>query len=65
MGPSEVVCMKMTMQQFAHLRDQLALSCLRKREPHGWGKIHWVPPRGLDDPVTASVYQAAPAGWSR
>jgi len=43
MSPSDVLRVKMTVQQFAQLRDQLALGLVRKREPHGWGKIHWVP----------------------
>src|SRR6266446_9760439 len=65
MSPSDVLGVEMTMQQFAQLCDQVALGFLRKREPHGWGKIHRLPPRGPDDPVTASVYQAAHERLSR
>ena len=55
----------MTMQQFAQLCDQVALGLVRKREPHGRGKIHQLPPGGPDDLVAASVYQVAHEHWPR
>lgn len=65
MSPSQVLRVQMTVKQVAQLRDQLALGFVRKREPQGRGKIHQVPPRGADGSVSASVYQAGPAGWAR
>ena len=53
------------MEQLAQVRDQVAPGFLGKRVPHGWRKIHWSPPLGQDDPVTASVYQAAHEHWPR
>jgi hypothetical protein len=38
MSSSDALRVKMTMQQFAQLRDQLVLGLLRKREPHGGGR---------------------------
>jgi hypothetical protein len=63
MSSSDALGVKMTMHEFAQLLDQVALGRLGKREPHGWGKIHFLPPRGADDPVAASVYQAANGRW--
>jgi hypothetical protein len=65
MSSSDALSVQMTMQQFAQLCDQVALGLVRKCEPHGWGKIHQLPPLGPDDPVVASVYQAAHEHLSR
>jgi hypothetical protein len=63
MSSSDALGVKMTMQQFAQLCDQLALGFFGKREPHGWRKIHRSPPLMKLDPVTASVYQAGNGRW--
>jgi hypothetical protein len=53
MRSSDALGVQVTMEQFAQVCDQLALGFFGKCEPHGWREIHWSPPLGYDDPVTA------------